>query len=84
MKAPIPIHNQLNNRRAARKAKLRELTGAFQNRSKLTIENSPDILDTIQMSTERDVLAQRMTIGARTSSDVGRALDGLENGDDVI
>jgi DnaK suppressor protein len=84
MKAPIPIHNQLNNRRAALKAKLRELTGVFQNRSELTIENSPDILDTIQMATDRDVLAQRMTISARILSDVRRALDSLENDDDAI
>jgi DnaK suppressor protein len=84
MKAPIPIHKQLNNRRADLEAKLRELTGVFQNRSELTIENSPDILDTIQMATDRDVLAQRMNISARILSDVRRALDGLENGDDAI
>jgi len=84
MKAPIPIHKQLNNRRAALEAKLQELTGVFQNRSELTIENSPDILDTIQMATDRDVLAQRMNISARILSDVRRALDSLENGDDAI
>ena len=84
MKAPIPIHKQLNNRRAALEAKLRELTGVFQNRSELTIENSPDILDRIQMATDRDVLAQRMNISARILSDVRRALDSLENGDDAI
>jgi DnaK suppressor protein len=84
MKAPIPIHNQLNKRRAALEAKLRELTGVFQNRSELTIENSADILDTIHMATDRDVLAQRMNISARILSDVRRAVDSLENGDDAI
>jgi DnaK suppressor protein len=81
MKAPIPIHNQLNNRRAALEAKLGELTGVFQDRSELAIENSADILDTIQMTTDRDVLAQRMNIRARILSDVRGALDNLKNGD---
>jgi DnaK suppressor protein len=84
MKAPIPIHHQPNNRRAAVEAKLRELTGVFENRSELTIETSPDILDTIQMAMDRDVLAERMNISARILSDVRRALDSLDNGDDAI
>ena len=81
MKAPIPIHNHLADRREALEAKLGELAGVFQDRSQLAIENSADILDTIQMATDRDVLAQRMNINSRILSDVRGALDNLENGD---
>jgi len=81
MKAPIPIHKHLNHCRAALEAKLGELTGVFQDRSQLAIGNSADILDTIQMATDRDVLAQRMNINSRILSDVREALDNLENGD---
>lgn len=81
MKAPIPIHKHLNHCRAALEAKLGELTGVFQGRSELAIENSADILDTIQMATDRDVLAQRMNINSRILSEVRGALDSLENGD---
>ena len=81
MKAPIPIHNHFAERRASLEAKLGELTGVFQDRSELAIENSADILDMIQMTTDRDVLAQRMNINSRILSDVRGALDNLENGD---
>jgi hypothetical protein len=70
MKAPIPIHKHLNHCRTALEAKLGESTGVFQDRSQLAIENSADILDTIQMATDRDVLAQRMNINSRILSDV--------------
>jgi DnaK suppressor protein len=81
MKAPIPIHNHFAERRASLEAKLGELTGVFQDRSELAIEISADIIDTIQMTTDRDVLAQRMNINSRILSDVRGALDKLENGD---
>ena len=81
MKTPIPIHKHLADRRTALKAKLEELTGVFRDRSELAIENAADILDTIQMATNRDVLAQRMNINSRMLGDVRRALDNLENAD---
>jgi DnaK suppressor protein len=81
MKTPIPIHNHLADRRTAVEVKLEELTGVFRDRSELAIENSADILDTIQMATNRDVLTQRMNINSRMLGDVRRALDSLENGD---
>jgi DnaK suppressor protein len=82
MKAPIAIFNNpdLTKRRVALETKLGELSGVFQDRSELAVENCPDILDTIQMTTDRDVLAQRMNISSRVLGDVRMALDNLKNG----
>jgi DnaK suppressor protein len=82
MKAPIeiPKRSDLSGRRAALQAKLAELTGVFRDRSELAIENSPDMLDAIQMTVNRDLLVERMNMCARTLSDVRAALQKLDNG----
>ena len=77
MKGPTEIRNQ----RAALEQKLAELTAGFQDRSGLAIENSADILDTIRMATDRDVLVQSMNINAQVLSDVREALTRLDNGE---
>jgi DnaK suppressor protein len=70
----------LKERRVALEAKLGELTGVFQDRSELAIEVSADVLDTIHMATDRDVIVQRMNISARMLSDVRAAIASLDNG----
>lgn len=77
MNAPADIHAN----RTALEAKLAELTASFQDRSGLTIENSADMLDTIRMATDRDVLVQRMNISARMLSDVREALARIDKGE---
>jgi len=77
MKGPTEIRSQ----RAALEQKLAELTAGFQDRSGLAIENSADILDTIRMATDRDVLVQSMNINAQVLSDVREALTRLDNGE---
>ena len=77
MKAATEIRTQ----RAALENKLAELTAGFQDRSGLAIENSADILDTIRMATDRDVLVQSMNINAQVLSDVREALTRLGNGE---
>ena len=77
MNAPTEIRNH----RAALERKLEELTAGFQDRSGLTIENSADMLDTIRMATDRDVLVQSMNINAQVLSDVREALTRLSTGD---
>ena len=64
----------------ALEAKVADLTGAFRDRSGLAIENSPDTLDTICMSTDRDVLVQRMNAVAQMLGEVRKALNKLETG----
>ncbi len=83
MKSPLEIRTQpnLNQRRAVLEAKIGELTGTFQDRSGLTIENSADVLDTICMSTDRDVLVQRLNISARILSEVQKAVANLDDGE---
>jgi RNA polymerase-binding transcription factor DksA len=82
MREPIAIrnHSSLKQRRAALENKLGELTGVFHDRSELTVETSPDALDTIQMTTDREVCIQRMNISAQMLSDVRAALENLDNG----
>ena len=77
MNAPTVIRNQ----RAALEHKLAELTAGFQDRSGLVIENSADMLDTIRMVTDRDVLVHSMNLNARTLSDVREALDRFNKGE---
>lgn len=77
MNAPTEIHNH----RAALERKLAELTNGFQDRSGLAIENSADMLDTIRMATDRDVLVQSMNINAQVLSDVREALARLGKGE---
>ena len=77
MNAPTEIRNQ----RAALEHKLAELTAGFQDRSGLVIENSADMLDTIRMVTDRDVLVHSMNINARTLHDVREALERFSNGE---
>jgi DnaK suppressor protein len=83
MKAPLEIEKQpsLKQRRAALEAKLKELTIGFQDRSGLHIENSADMVDTICMATDRDVLVQQMNVRARMQSDVRKAIATLEEGE---
>jgi DnaK suppressor protein len=83
MKLPVEIRKQpnLDDRRAVLQAKIVELTGIFHDRSGLAIENSADVLDTIRMATDRDVLVQRMNLSARVLSDVRLALHSLDTGD---
>jgi DnaK suppressor protein len=83
MKLPVEIRKQPNvdDRRALLQAKIVELTGVFHDRSGLAIENSADVLDTIRMATDRDVLVQRMNLSARLLSDVRLALHSLDTGD---
>jgi DnaK suppressor protein len=69
-----------NSRRALLDAKLGELSQTFQDRSGLTIQNSADLLDTIAMATDRDLLVQRMNMSARVLSDVRSALSALNSG----
>jgi DnaK suppressor protein len=77
MKAPTEIRNH----KAALENKLAELTAGFQDRSGLAIENSADMLDTIRMATDRDVLVQSLNINTQMLSDVREALDRLSNGE---
>ena len=71
---------EIRTRRAVLEARLGELTAVFHDRSELTIENSADMLDTIQMATDRDVSVQRMNISAQMLSDVREALGRLDKG----
>jgi DnaK suppressor protein len=57
------------------------LTGAFQDRSGLTIENSADMADTICMATDRDVLVQQMNIRTRMLSELRQAVATLDDGE---
>jgi DnaK suppressor protein len=77
MNAPTEIRNH----RTALERKLAELTTGFQDRSGLAIENSADMLDTIRMATDRDVLVQSLNINAQMLSDVREALARLSNGE---
>jgi len=83
MKAPVAIsqNQNLNERRAALEAKLKELLGSLQDRSELNVENSADVLDTIRMATDRDVLVERMNMSARVLNDIRGALARLDNGE---
>ena len=83
MRSPTEIRKQsdLKERRAVLEAKVAELTGAFQDRSELAVVNSADVLDTIRMATDRDVLVQRMNMSARVLSDVRKAIAALDNGE---
>jgi len=69
-----------NERRIALEAKLEELTGVFRDRSGLAVEVLADALDAIQLATDRDMLVQRMNIGARMLSDVRGAILAWDNG----
>ncbi len=77
MNAPTEIRNH----RAALEHKLAELTAGFQDRSGLAIETSADVLDTIRMATDRDVLVQSLNINAQMLSDVREALARLSKGE---
>lgn len=83
MKSPTEIRKQtdLQERRAILQAKVVELTSAFQDRSELAVENSADVIDTIRMATDRDVLVQRMNISARVLSEVRKAIAALDDGE---
>ncbi|MDP9115271.1 MAG: TraR/DksA family transcriptional regulator [Acidobacteriota bacterium] len=72
---------EFRDQRAALEQKLAELTAGFQDRSGLAIENSADMLDTIRMVTDRDVLVHSMNINARTLSDVREALARFDTGE---
>jgi DnaK suppressor protein len=71
----------IEDRKAALESKLEELSGSFQDRSGLTIENHPDLLDAIAMATDRDVLVQQMNINAHVLNEVRVALAAIESGD---
>jgi DnaK suppressor protein len=73
--------SEISARRTVLDAKFQELTAVFQDRSELTIENSADVLDTIRMATDRDVLVQRMNISAQMLNDVREALERLDKGE---
>ncbi len=77
MNAPTEIRNH----RAALERKLAELTAGFQDRSGLVIDYSADMLDTIRMATDRDVLVQSMNINAQVLGDVREALARLGTGE---
>ena len=77
MNAPTEIRNH----RAALEQKLAELTAGFQDRSGLAVENSADMLDTIRMATDRDVLVQSMNLNAQMLSDVREALARFDTGE---
>ena len=77
MNAPTEIRNH----RAALERKLAELTTGFQDRSGLAIESSADMLDTIRMATDRDVLVHSMNINAQMLSDVREALARFSKGE---
>lgn len=83
MKSIVETQKQpsVKQRRAALEAKLKELTIGFQDRSGLTIENSADMVDTICMATDRDVLVQQMNVRARMQSDVRKAIATLDSGE---
>jgi DnaK suppressor protein len=72
---------EITSRRKALEAKLQELTASFQDRSGLTIENSADMLDTIRMATDRDVLVQRLNLNARVLLSVREAIARLDSGE---
>ena len=72
---------EIRNQRAALEHKLAELTAGFQDRSGLAIENSADMLDTIRMATDRDVLVHSMNINAQVLSDVREALTRFAKGE---
>lgn len=71
----------LDERKAALEAKLEDLSGSFQDRSGLTIENHPDLLDAIAMATDRDVLVQQMNISAHVLNEVRMAIAAIDSGE---
>jgi DnaK suppressor protein len=83
MKSPQEITKQptLKQRRAVLETKLGELLATFQDRSGLAVENSADLIDTISMATDRDVLVQQMNINARVLGEVRHALATLDRGE---
>jgi DnaK suppressor protein len=78
--AGISKPSSSNERRIVLEAKLQELTGVFRDRSGLAVEVLADALDAIQLATDRDMLVQRMNIGARMLSDVRDAILAWDNG----
>jgi len=70
MKSP----NEIPSRRAVLEAKLREVTTSFRDRSVLMVENSADMLDSIRMATDRDVILHQMNISTQILADVREAL----------
>lgn len=71
----------VDERKAALEAKLGELSDSFQDRSGLTIENHPDLLDAIALATDRDVLVQQMNINAHVLNEVRMALAAIDSGE---
>ena len=71
---------EINNHRAVLEAKLAELTHSFQDRSGLAVENSADMLDTIRMATDRDILVQQLNMNSQKITDVREALERLKTG----
>jgi DnaK suppressor protein len=70
----------LARHRAMLEASLSELTGGVD-RSELAIENSADALDLIRAATDRDILVQRLNIGARKLHAIRKALEALDRGE---
>ena len=70
----------MKQRRAALEKKLGELSGVFKDVSELAVEISPDVLDNVQMTTDREVCVERMNISAQMLSDVRAALESLDDG----
>jgi DnaK suppressor protein len=83
MDSPIEIRKErgLSERRAVLEAKVAELEVVFRDRSGLAIESSADLLDTIRMATDRDVLVQRLNMSVCTLSDVHEAIAALDSGE---
>lgn len=71
----------LNKRKTLLQATLAEVVDLFHSRSDLVIETSADVLDTIQMIAQRDVLAQRIDINSRILGEVRAALDNIDTGE---
>ena len=82
MTSPREISKKANSDqvRAILEAKLAELNGGFDDRSSLFIENSADMLDTVRMALDRDIVVQCVNASTRTLLDIRSALDALSAG----
>jgi DnaK suppressor protein len=83
MKSQVTPINQpeLTRRRTVLEARLTEAEGSNKVREELAIETSADPLDMIRMSTDRDLVVQRLNLNARMISNIRAALQALDRGE---
>jgi RNA polymerase-binding transcription factor len=83
MKSQVTAINQpeLTRHRTILEARLTEAEGSNKVREQLAIEASADPLDMIRMSTDRDLVVQRLNLNTRMISDIRAALQALDRGE---